>query len=142
VIEREARKLVDEVAARGGAARAIEAGYFQEAIARAAYVQQKALENGEQVVVGVNRFEDDSGPVDIPSPDFTALAAQQRDRVREARARRDARCWQAAVSQLAAAASGPEPLMPFIIQAVRARATVGEIGDTLRQVWGVFRPKV
>ncbi len=139
-IERRARALLDEIARGGGAAAAIGRGEFQEAIARAAYAYQQAVEHGTQVVVGVNRFTDDAPPPEIPAPDYSQLAAQQVARVRAARARRDARAWRQSLDALATAARGSAPLMPAILRAVKARATVGEIGDTLREVWGVFRP--
>jgi methylmalonyl-CoA mutase, N-terminal domain len=139
-IESGARALIDEVDALGGAARAIERGFFQEAIARSAYELQKAQESGERVVVGVNRFTDDSAPVSITAPDFSALEAQQRARLAEVRRNRDGQAVQVALADVRAAAAGTDQLMPPIITAVRARATLGEISDTLREVWGVYRP--
>jgi methylmalonyl-CoA mutase, N-terminal domain len=138
-IEAGARELIAQVDALGGAARAIELGFFQEAIARSAYEIQKAQESGERVVVGVNRFTDDSPPLAIETPDFSALEAQQQARLAEARRRRDATATQVALTNLRSAASGTDPLMPPILAAVRARATLGEISDTLRDVWGVYR---
>jgi len=139
-IEADARALIEQVDEQGGAARAIERGFFQEAIARSAYQQQKAIEAGEQVVVGVNRFTDDSPPPPITAPDFSALEAQQRARLAEARRRRDGMAVAKALTELRTAAGGTTPLMPPIIAAVRARATLGEISDALREVWGVYRP--
>ena len=139
-IEAGARALIAEVDALGGAARAIELGFFQEAIARSAYEIQKAQESGEMVVVGVNRFADGSPPPVIEAPDFSALEAQQRARLAESRRRRDQARVTATLATLRAAAAGTTPLMPPILDAVRARATLGEISDTLRDVWGVYRP--
>jgi methylmalonyl-CoA mutase N-terminal domain/subunit len=139
-IEAAARDLVEEIDALGGAAKAIERGFYQEAIARSAYDLQRAQERGDLVVVGVNRFTDDSPPMDIELPDFSALAARQVERVQQARSRRDAAATAAALARLEHAAAGTSPLMPPILDAVRARATVGEISDTLRKVWGVYRP--
>ena len=126
--------------ALGGAARAIERGYFQEAIARSAYALQQAQESGDRVVVGVNRFTDDSPPPSIPTPDFSALETRQRARLAEVRARRSPDAVRQALDALRAAAAGTDPLMPHILEAVRARATLGEISDQLRSVWGVYRP--
>jgi methylmalonyl-CoA mutase N-terminal domain/subunit len=142
-LEREAGRVLEEIAGLGGAARAIERGYFQQAIAQAAYRYQCAVERGEVVVVGVNRYTEESPPPELPAPDYSALEAAQRERVREARARRDPGRWRAALERLrqAAAAAGA-PLMPAILEAVRARATVGEISDCLREVWGSYRPAV
>jgi methylmalonyl-CoA mutase N-terminal domain/subunit len=140
-LEREARALIDAVEARGGAARAIEQGYFQDAIARSAYEIQRAVESGERTVVGVNRFGDDRAQPSIAAPDYGALAAGQRRRLSEARARRDAGSVERALAALASAAeSADAALMPRILDAVRARASVGEISDRLRLAWGVYRP--
>ena len=138
-IEQGARKLIQQVDELGGAARAIELGFFQDAIARSAYDLQKTQEAGDRVVVGVNRFTDDSPPLTIASPDFSALEAQQRGRLAQLKAGRDSGAVHAALSGLREIAAGQGALMPAIITAVRARATLGEISDTLRAVWGVYR---
>ena len=138
-IEAGARELIAQVDELGGAARAIEKGFFQDAIARSAYEIQKAQEAGEMVVVGVNRFTDDSPPPGIDTPDFSALEEQQRNRVGEARRRRDQSAVRTTLGALREAAAGATPLMPPILAAVRARATLGEISDTLREVWGIYR---
>ena len=139
-IEEGARELVSMVDELGGAAKAIEQGFFQEAIARSAYEIQKAQESGERVVVGVNRYVDDSPPLSIQVPDFTALEGEQRARLAEVKQRRDGAVASVAVKKVRDAARGSDPLMPAIIDAVRARSTLGEISDTLRDVWGVYRP--
>jgi methylmalonyl-CoA mutase N-terminal domain/subunit len=138
-IEQGARKLIQQVDELGGAARAIERGFFQDAIARSAYDLQKAQEAGDRVVVGVNRFTDDSPPLTIATPDFSALETQQRGRLAQVKAGRDSGAVYAALSGLREIAAGQGALMPAIITAVRARATLGEISDTLRAVWGVYR---
>ncbi len=140
-IEQEAQALLEQVEQLGGSPRAIERGFFQEAIARSAYAHQRAVEAGERVVVGVNRYEDEAPVPSVPAPDYSALAAAQRQRVAEVRRRRQAVGVQAALQGLTVAAQDPNaPLMPRILEAVRARATVGEISDVLRRVWGVYRP--
>ena len=139
-IERGARALVEQVDALGGAAAAIERGFFQEAIAESAYAIQKRQESGALVVVGVNRFTDGAPPPDIETPDFSALERRQRARLADARQRRSATAVSAALEVLRAAAAGDGALMPLIIDAVRVRATVGEISDALRAVWGTYRP--
>ncbi len=139
-IEREARALIEEVDALGGAAAAVARGYFQEAIARSAWTLQQRQESGDQVVVGVNRFEEDAPPPEITLPDFAELARRQRDRLAKARASRAPARVSAALDTLRSAAGANEPMMPPILEAVRARATLGEISDTLRQVWGTYRP--
>jgi methylmalonyl-CoA mutase N-terminal domain/subunit len=139
-IETGALRLIGQVDELGGAARAIERGFFQDAIARSAYDLQKAQEAGDRVVVGVNRFSDDSSPLTISTPDFSALETQQRARLAQAKAGRDSAAVHSALSGLREIAAGQGALMPAIITAVRARATLGEISDTLRAVWGVYRP--
>ena len=140
-LERDARALLDQVEAMGGSARAIERGFFQDAIARSAYAFQRAVETGEQVVVGVNKFADDGTPPSIPAPDYSALAAGQRERLKRARSRRSASDATKAIQGVVAGAKDAGTnLMPVIIDAVRARCTVGEISDALRGVWGVYQP--
>ena len=139
-IEREARELISQIDAEGGAAHAIERGFFQDAIARSAYELQKQQESGHRVVVGVNRFADDSPPLAIETPDFTVLEQQQRSTLAEVKRRRDSRKVRATLEALRQSAAGDDRLMPVIIESVRARATLGEISDTLRSVWGVYRP--
>jgi len=140
-VEREARGLLEEIERAGGAARAVERGLFQEAIARSAYAQQRAIESGESVVVGVNEYADDQEVASVPAPDYTALAAAQQRRIAELRGRREAGGVKRALGAVEAAARDPAaPLMEPIIEAVRARATVGEISDVLRGVWGVYKP--
>jgi methylmalonyl-CoA mutase N-terminal domain/subunit len=140
-IEREARELLDAIEQVGGAAKAVERGVFQEAIATSAYKEQRAIESGDAVVVGVNRYTDESEIPSITAPDYSALAAVQRQRVSEARRRRDAAQVTPALEAVRTGARQPdEPLLPAILEAVRARATVGEISDVLREVWGVYRP--
>jgi methylmalonyl-CoA mutase N-terminal domain/subunit len=89
-LEREARALIEEIETRGGAARAIEQGFFQDAIARSAYEYQRAVESGERIVVGVNRYADDRASPSVPAPDYSAFAGAQRRRVAAARRARDA----------------------------------------------------
>jgi methylmalonyl-CoA mutase N-terminal domain/subunit len=139
-IESGARALIAEVDDLGGAAKAIERGFFQEAIARSAYELQKRQESGETVVVGVNRFTDDTAPLRIETPDFSALESDQRARLDEVRRRRDGGAVARVLDDVRAAAAGEEGLMPPILAAVRARATLGEISDALRAVWGIYRP--
>jgi methylmalonyl-CoA mutase N-terminal domain/subunit len=138
-IESAARGLIEEVEGIGGAARAVERGWFQDAIARSAWQQQQAVERGDAVVVGVNRFTDGREVPLVPTPDYTALAERQRTRLAEARERRDAAAVRTALDALSAAARETTPLMPLILTAVRMRATLGEISNTLRGAWGEYR---
>jgi methylmalonyl-CoA mutase N-terminal domain/subunit len=138
-IEAAARALIEEVDALGGAARAIEQGFFQRRIGESAWALQQAQEAGHVAVIGVNRFATDEPPSRLMVPDFAELEAAQRNRVAEARSRREAGAADAAIAGVEDAARSREPLMPRIIEAVRARATIGEISDALRRVWGTYR---
>jgi methylmalonyl-CoA mutase N-terminal domain/subunit len=136
-LETRARELMAEVERRGGAVRAIAEGFIQHEIARSAYAEQRAIEAGDEVVVGVNRYQD-GAPVEAPrAPDYSALAARQLERLAAARASRDApRCAVSLQALRDAAAQPSAPLMELIVEAVRARATVGEITLALESAWG------
>src|SRR3954454_16667238 len=105
-LESGAMKLLGRVDELGGAARAIEAGFFQEEIGRSAYEYQLRVERGESVIVGVNRFADGSEVPGVPAPDYSALERDQVARLAETRARRDAGRVTAALDALRAAADG------------------------------------
>jgi methylmalonyl-CoA mutase N-terminal domain/subunit len=147
-LEKRALDVIDKVDEMGGAAKAIEAGFLQEEIARSAYDLQMRIEAKEVLLVGVNAFSDDSEIPVIPRPDFADLERGQVARVRAVRGKRDASRLEKAIAGLAAAAPAylqgdsakRDALMPLIIDAVRARATVGEISDSLSGVWGIHRP--
>jgi methylmalonyl-CoA mutase N-terminal domain/subunit len=149
-IEARARELLARVDEQGGAADAIRACFQQEEIGRSAYEHQLRVEAGETVVVGVNRFGDGQEPPIIPAPDFSALARDQVSRLSAVRAGRDGAAVDAALQRIAQVApqylpahtGTREPLMPRIIDAVRVRASVGEIADALEGVWGRYQPSV
>jgi methylmalonyl-CoA mutase N-terminal domain/subunit len=138
-IEAEARALIEQVDAMGGAAAAVERGFFQQAIAESAWAIQQAQESGELTVVGVNRFVDESPSPPIPLPDYRALEQEQQARLAAVKATRDSAAVSAAIAGIREAAAGAVPLMEPIITAVRLRATLGEISDALRAVWGTYR---
>ncbi|WP_310569213.1 methylmalonyl-CoA mutase family protein [Gemmatimonas sp.] len=147
-VETRALELLERVDALGGAAAAIRAGFFQEEIGRSAYEYQLRVEAGETVVVGVNRFGDGQDPPIIPAPDFSALEVGQVAGLKQVKASRDNPAVQAALQAitdiapeyLPAHVGARAPLMPRIIDAVRLRASVGEIADTLEKVWGRYQP--
>ncbi len=138
-LERQAVALMARVDELGGAVAAIAAGFFQDEIGRSAYEYQLRVERGDAPVVGVNVFTDDSDFPPIPAPDFSALERDQVARLTAVRAQRDATAVQSALAALRTAARAQGPLMSLIINAVRARASVGEISDTLQGEWGRFR---
>jgi methylmalonyl-CoA mutase N-terminal domain/subunit len=124
-----------------GMLRAIEQGYVQREIQNAAYAYQRAVEAGEAIVVGVNEFV--SEEVAVPTQKIDeGLERRQVERVRAVRARRDVARWEAAVLGVEEAARSGENLMPRIVEAVEAMATVGEVADVLRRVFGEYRESV
>jgi len=139
-IERRAADYLQEIDQRGGALAAIETGYLQGEIQQAAYDYQRAIERGEQTVVGVNRFVgEETARLERLSVD-PAVESQQRARLTALRGRRDAERASALRARLAEAARGSESLMPLFIECVENDLTLGEICHTLRGVWGEYRP--
>src|SRR5207247_1270011 len=139
-LEREAVRILDRIEERGGAARAIERGEIQREIQESAYRFQRQVESGERVVVGVNRFQEggsEAGP-ELLRID-PAFERQQVERLRALRLRRDARAWQASLDAVADAARSGANLLPPLIDAVMAWATVGEVAGRLRAVVGEHR---
>ena len=123
----------------GGMLRAIETGYVQREIQEAAYRYQKAVEAQEQVVGGVNRFQLEEEPaVNVLRID-PALEQAQVERVRALRERRNTSAVTNALAKLQQAATTDENLLPRILECVEAYATVGEISNTLREIWGEYR---
>ena len=144
-LENRAAELIGKVDELGGSEKAIAAGFFQEEIARSAYEQQLRVEAGETVIVGVNRFVDDSPPLSVPAPDYSSLEKAQIKNVRALRRKRDDGAVRKTLDALRDGSKNqavPLHLMPAIIDAVRARATVGEISAVLADNWGLYRPPV
>ncbi|MEZ5287060.1 MAG: methylmalonyl-CoA mutase family protein [Vicinamibacterales bacterium] len=138
-IEAGARDLLDRIDALGGTLAAIEQGFIQRQIQDSAYRAQVAVDSGEATVVGVNRYQsDDSARVEVFQLD-PAIERQQVARVQALRAARDDGRWRAALEAVGTAARGRDNLVPPIIAAVEAHATVGEIADALRAVFGEYR---
>ncbi len=146
-VEERAVELIGRIDEMGGAPTAIRKGFLQEEIARSAYEQQLRIEANDTVVVGVNRFTDDEEPPIIPTPDFSSLAKEQHARLAQTRASRNSEEVGKTLEAIRAAAPGylssgeRAALMPLIIDAARARATVGEIADTLESVWQRYQPE-
>jgi methylmalonyl-CoA mutase, N-terminal domain len=141
-IEKHALAYLDKIEAMGGTLKAIERGFVQQEIQNSAYVYQQAVDRLEQVVVGVNRFEQEQEkPIEILHLNED-LERQQVERLRELRARRDRGPWEAALDAVEDAARSGANLMPAIITAVESYATVGEISDTLRRVFGEYKEAV
>jgi len=141
-IERRAMQYLEKVEALGGMVRALERGYVQQEIQNAAYEHQRRVDQGEAVVVGVNQFAmeaESSVPIQRIDED---LERKQVERVRGVRARRDSWRSKQALQAVERAATGGENLMPRIVEAVEAHATVGEISDVLRRVFGEYREAI
>jgi methylmalonyl-CoA mutase N-terminal domain/subunit len=141
-IETRASDYLGKIEALGGMIKALERGYVQQEIQNAAYEYQQQVDRQEAVVVGVNRFAvEEEKPIPIQRID-EALERRQVERLRALRARRDSGPWRAALQQIEAAAHSGENLMPRILAAVEASATVGEISDTMRKVFGEYKEAV
>ncbi len=141
-LEARARGLLEEIDALGGTLAAIEGGFQQRQIQEAAYRVQRAIETGDQVVVGVNAFRDEERHATPTLRIDPQGERRQVEAVRRLRAERDPAAWTAALARVAEAARGGENLMPALIEAVKAYATVGEISDVLRIAWGEHRELV
>ena len=138
-IERRAQEYLDRIEDMGGAVAAIESGYMQQEIQEAAVRQQREIEEGRRIVVGVNKFQNDA---ESPKTIFrvnTEVAAAQIERVRRLRAERDNEAVRASLARLNEAARGDENLLPPILEAVKVYTTLGEICGELRQVFGEYR---
>jgi len=138
-IENEARRYIERIDGMGGTLAAIESNYIQNEIQNAAYEYQQAVESGEAVVVGVNRFQQNEGEASVHFKLDPELEQQQIARVREARASRDGAVVEERLKELERAARSSDNLMPLILSCAEARATVGEISDRFRAVFGEYR---
>jgi len=141
-IEANALGYLEKIDAMGGMLKAIERGFVQQEIQNAAYEYQRAVDEKQAIVVGVNSFTlEQEKPIPLLHID-EALERKQVERVRALRAKRDPAKWQVAIKQVEDTARGTGNLMPVIVQAVEADATVGEISDAMRHVYGEYRETV
>jgi methylmalonyl-CoA mutase N-terminal domain/subunit len=134
-IEAEADRYLKRIDELGGMVRAIEQGYPQREVQNTAYAYQLEIENKERVVVGQNAFIKDAPQVPVMRID-PKLEEEQKERVRAVRVGRDARAFADAMAGVERAANGKDNLLPLILTAVKAKATVGEISGVLRAAWG------
>ncbi|MCX7624444.1 MAG: methylmalonyl-CoA mutase family protein [Thermomicrobium sp.] len=140
-VERRAWELIETIEELGGAVVAIERGWVQAQIAESAYRWERAVEKGERVVVGVNRYQD-AVPVSVPVHRLDEAAVERQiRRVQEYRARQDAGRVARALDRVEETARGSENLLPVLREALLAGATLGQICGRLRQVWGEYRPR-
>ncbi|WP_367176199.1 acyl-CoA mutase large subunit family protein [Haloarcula rubripromontorii] len=139
-LEAEARDLIEEVDERGGMRRAIEEQWVQRQIQDVAFERQREQEEGERIIVGVNEYQvEEEGEQDIEEVDEAVEQAQQ-DNVATVREERDEEAVEAKLDALRGAAEGDENVMPYIIDAVKAYATTGEVCDVFRDVFGEYQP--
>jgi methylmalonyl-CoA mutase N-terminal domain/subunit len=141
-IESRATDYLRRIDAMGGMLRAVEQGYVQAEIQKAAYDFQLTIERGEQIVVGMNKFQSEK---EVPIPLLRIdpeIERAQVERLRSLRARRDAAKTTAALAEVERRARGKENLMPAVLAAIEAWATVGEIADALRRVFGEYEESV
>jgi methylmalonyl-CoA mutase N-terminal domain/subunit len=138
-VEAKALELIQKLDGMGGSVAAIESGFMQNEIARSAYQHQRSVEQGEKIIVGVNKFAIEK---EEPVPPFRIndnIRQQQTEKLQALKARRDAKRVTACLQAIQQKATTGENLMPAVIEAVEAHCTLGEISDVLRVVFGEFR---
>lgn len=137
-MEQAAQLYIDKIDAMGGAVKAIEQEYIQQEIARSAYEYQKAIEEGESVLVGVNRFAgEEAGAPEVFRVD-DSIRVKQTEKLLQLKNTRNAAAVEQALHKLQVAATGTDNLVPFILEAVESYATLGEIANVLRNVFGEY----
>ena len=139
-LEAEVLRQMSEVAERGGAVAAIEEGYQKTEIERSAYEIAGQIDNGERVVVGVNRFRIDGEEDYVPLVPDPAIEQAQGERLRRLRAERDGAAVDKCLGELRGVAAGTGNVLPVLKRALATRATIGEVCDALRDVWGTYTP--
>ncbi|MFC8942801.1 methylmalonyl-CoA mutase family protein, partial [Streptomyces griseoincarnatus] len=139
-VEAAARELMEKVEDLGGAVNAIERGFQKNEIERSAYRIAQETDSGERVVVGVNRFQLDEEEPYEPLRVDPAIEAQQAERLAKLRAERDQEAVDTALAALRKAAEGEDNVLYPMKDALKARATVGEVCNALREVWGIYVP--
>jgi methylmalonyl-CoA mutase N-terminal domain/subunit len=140
-VEKRVNELMKQIDDLGGAVRCIESGYFQDEIARSAYEYQKKIESGERRVVGVNEFQSDKPEVPSVLKVDPELESQQCEHLKELRASRDQAKVTTCLENLRKAAESDTSVVPPVLAAVESYATVGEMSDIFRQVWGEYHER-
>ncbi|HCU96439.1 MAG TPA: methylmalonyl-CoA mutase, partial [Actinobacteria bacterium] len=139
-VETAATELIAKIEDLGGAVAAIERGFQKAEIERSAYQITRQIDVGERVVVGVNKFTTAGEEAYQPLRVDPSVEQDQAERLARLRGSRDAGQWQRRIDDLRKAAAGPENVLVPLREALRAQATVGEVCDALREVWGVYHP--
>ena len=140
-IEAEIAAYIEKIDAMGGTLRAIEEGYIQKEIQDSAYRFQKEIESGERVYVGINKYTMKEPPLTNLLKVDPKQGEIESEKLKKLRAERDEKVFRSALSKLDDVSRTDENVMPVVIEAVKARATVGEICDVWRKIWGEYRPK-
>jgi methylmalonyl-CoA mutase, N-terminal domain len=142
-IEEEVQKYLKKIDRMGGALAAIEKGFFQEEIRRNAYNMKKEVDTNKRIIVGVNKFQDSSNVEPKLNVIDTEMESKQKNRLKSFRNNRDKLNFESAISSFEKAAEKQdENLMPYIIGAVKNKATLGEISNSFRAIFGTFEPKI
>lgn len=140
-IEAEIDEYIKKIDAMGGTLVAIEQGFIQKEIQNSAYRFQKEIESGERAYVGINKYiMDEPPPTDLLKVDMK-VGEVEAAKLKKLRAERDQAAWKNALDKLREVSKTNENVMPTVIEAVKAKATVGEICDVWREVFGEYRPK-
>lgn len=138
-----AQAYLEQIEQLGGAVAAVEAGFFHREIEESAWQFQKSIEDKTRIIVGINQFSSANSPLNQPTPIQRIdpnLDQRRRAQIQEFRQRRDGQSVHSGLEALAKAAKGSENLMPYILDALRRRATLGEVCGVLRQEWGEYQP--
>jgi methylmalonyl-CoA mutase N-terminal domain/subunit len=140
-IERRSRKYIEKIEAMGGAVKAIESGYIQGEIGESAYRYQKEIEAKKRIIVGLNQFQMEEEPLRDILRIKPEVEQYQKGKLARVKKERNNTKVKEALADLKRAAQGTENLVPPILGAVKAYATLGEISDTLREVFGEYRER-
>ncbi len=139
-IEADVWKYLKKIEKMGGSVKAIEKGFFQSEIRQNAYRLKKEADEGDRILVGVNKYAEEEKQPDLLRIDGS-IEVQQKKALKKLRDSRDKAKWEKAISAMKSAADTDENLMPYIITAAKAFATTGEISNAFREVFGEYRPK-
>ena len=137
-VEQKAWELIQKIDAMGGSVAAIESGFMQDEIAKSAYAYQKDIESGEKIIVGVNKFTIDEAPTTIAFKIDDSIRQVQIDKINTLKKNRDNAKVAACLNAITTAAKGTDNIMPLVVEAVENKATLGEISNALRSVFGEF----
>jgi methylmalonyl-CoA mutase N-terminal domain/subunit len=137
-VEKKAWELIAKIDAMGGSVAAIESGFMQDEIAKSAYAYQKEIESGEKIIVGVNKFTIDEAPTNIAFKIDDSIRQVQIEKINTIKQNRDNAKVVACLDAITTAAKGTDNIMPFVVEAVENKATLGEISNALRSVFGEF----